>query len=55
LRKPLGPALPDANVSDDAEAQLAPEARERGDEFALEPLRVEEAGAISPCGVLVVT
>jgi hypothetical protein len=40
------PALRDENVSDNAEAQLAWQAGERGDEFALKPLRVEEAGAI---------
>jgi hypothetical protein len=47
--------LTDENVSDDAEAQLASQVGERADEFALKPLRVEEAGAIPPCGVLVVT
>jgi hypothetical protein len=47
--------LTDENVSDDAEAQLASRAGERGDEFALKPLRVEEGGAIPPCGMLVVT
>jgi hypothetical protein len=38
--------LTDENVSDDAKAQLASQVGERGDEFALKPLRVEEAGAI---------
>ena len=59
--------LTDGNVSDDAEAQLASQVGERGEEFegkAAEPLknetlryplRVEEAGAIPPCGMLVVT
>jgi hypothetical protein len=41
------PALGEENVSHDAEAQLASQVGERGDEFALKPLRVEEAGAIS--------
>jgi len=44
------PALRDENASDDAEAQLAAQAGERGDEFALKPLRVEEAGAMPPAG-----
>jgi hypothetical protein len=59
--------LTDGNVSDDAEAQLASQVGERGEEFegkAAEslknetlryPLRVEEAGAIPPRGMLVVT
>ena len=47
--------LTDGNVSDDAEAQFASQVGEGGDEFALKPLRAEEAGAIPPCGVLVVT
>jgi hypothetical protein len=49
------PALRDENVSDDAEAHLASQVGERGDEFALKPLRVEGAGAIPPFGMLVVT
>jgi hypothetical protein len=60
-------ALWDEKVSDDAEAWLASQVAERGDEFegkAAEslknatlryPLRVEKAGAIPPCGMLVVT
>ena len=36
--------LRDENLSDDAEAELASQVGERGDEFALKPLRVEEAG-----------
>jgi hypothetical protein len=47
--------LTDENVSDDAQAQLASQVVERGDGFAPKPLRVEEAGAIPPCGMLVVT
>ena len=47
--------LTDENVSDDAERQPASQVGERGDEFALEPLGVEEAGATPPCGMLVVT
>jgi len=47
--------LMDENVSDDAEAELASQVGERGDEFALKPLRVEEAGAIPPCRMLVLT
>ena len=47
--------LTDENVSDDADAQLASQVGERGDEFALKPLRVEEAGAIPPRGMLLVT
>ena len=39
----------------DAEAQLASQVGGRGDEFVLKPLRVEEAGAIPRCGMLVVT
>jgi hypothetical protein len=38
--------LTDENVADDAEAQLASRVGERGDEFALKPVRVEEGGAI---------
>ena len=38
--------LTDANVSDDAEAQIASQVGERGGEFALKLLRVEEGGAI---------
>jgi hypothetical protein len=49
------PALQDENVSDDAEAQVAPQVGERGDEFASKPLRVDKAGAIASCGMLVVT
>jgi hypothetical protein len=49
------PALRDEKVSDDAGAELASKARERGDEFALKPLRVEEAGAMPPCGVVMAT
>jgi len=45
----------DENVSDDAEAQLASQVGERGDEFALKPLGVVETGAIPPCRMLVVT
>ena len=40
------PALRDENVSDAGEAQLDSQVGERGDEFELKPLRVEEAGAI---------
>jgi len=47
--------LRDENVSHDAEARLASQVGERGDEFALKPLRVEGAGAILPCGMLLVT
>jgi hypothetical protein len=46
--------MTDENVSDDAEAQLASQVGERGDEFALKPLRVQGACAIPPCGMLVV-
>jgi hypothetical protein len=38
--------VPDENVADDAEAQLASQVAERDDEFALKRFRVEEAGAI---------
>jgi hypothetical protein len=64
------PALLDENVFDDAEAQVASQVGERGDEFEgraaeslkcatlryrLKPVRVEEGGAVPPCGMLVVT
>ena len=47
--------LTDEDISDEAEAQLASQVGERGDEFALKPLRVEQAAAIPPCGMLVAT